>query len=184
MPSQFDKITDRRPTSSVKWNFYDEDVLPMWVADMDFPAPPPILGALHGAVGHGVFGYEWPSQELLAEVSGRMARLYEWDVDAEDVVPIPGLVTGFNLAARIVCAPGEGILTQPPVYFPFLSAPENTNLNLSMCMTFYLCFLAFLIILSYSLQYSGKFFSTKIPRSISDGFSFFAFDPMDVVVFL
>jgi len=132
MPSDFDKIVDRRPTASVKWNLFDVDVLPMWVADMDFPAPPPILGALHGAVGHGVFGYDWPSQKMLGEVAGRMKRFYDWDLTHEDIVPIPGLVTGFNLAARIVCAPGEGILTQPPVYYPFLSAPENTDLKLQM----------------------------------------------------
>lgn len=132
MTSEFDKIIDRRPTSSVKWGLYPEDVLPMWVADMDFSAPGPILGALHGAIGHGVLGYEWPSQELLAEVAGRMSRLYQWDVSAEEVVAIPGLVTGFNVATRIVCAPDEAILVQPPVYFPFLTVHENTGRKVQM----------------------------------------------------
>ena len=127
MPSQFDKILDRRSTNSTKWNAFAEDVLPMWVADMDFAAPSPILGALHGAIGHGVLGYEFPQKNLMESVAQRMQKLYGWDVKAEDVVPIPGLVTGFNIAARITCQPGDGILVQPPVYYPFLNVQGNTG---------------------------------------------------------
>jgi len=128
MPSQFDKILDRRASSnSIKWHLFDEDILPMWVADMDFAAPPPILGALRGAIGHGVLGYEFPSKQLRQNVAERMKKLYAWDVKAEDVVPVPGLVTGFNIAARITCQPGEGILIQPPVYFPFMKVQKNTD---------------------------------------------------------
>ena len=127
MPTDFDKVIDRRSTNSVKWNEYTEDVLPMWVADMDFAAPPAILGALHGAIGHGVLGYEIVSEKLRASVAERMQRLHNWDVKPEDVVPIPGLVTGFNIAARITCQPGDGILIQPPVYFPFMKVQKNTG---------------------------------------------------------
>ena len=128
MPSEFDKILDRRASSnSIKWHLFDEDILPMWVADMDFAAPPPILGALHGAIGHGVLGYEAPSKQLSQNVAKRMQKLYDWDIKADDVVPVPGLVTGFNIAARITCQPGEGILIQPPVYFPFLKVQKNTD---------------------------------------------------------
>ena len=127
MPTDFDKIIDRRPSNSVKWNVFPKDVLPMWVADMDFAAPPPILGALHGAIGHGILGYEFPHKELMESVAQRMQKLYGWDVKAEDVIPVPGLVTGFNIAARITCQPGEGILVQPPVYFPFLGVQERTG---------------------------------------------------------
>ena len=127
MPSQFDKIIDRRPTNSVKWNAFPEDVLPMWVADMDFAAPPAILGALHGTIGHGVLGYEFATKKLTESVAQRMQKLYDWDIKAEDVVPVPGLVTGFNIAARITCQPGDGILIQPPVYFPFMKVQKNTG---------------------------------------------------------
>lgn len=127
MPSKFDEIIDRRSSNSIKWNAFAEDVLPMWVADMDFAAPPPILGALHGAIGHGVLGYEFPQASLMQSVAERMQRLYGWDVKAEDVVPVPGLVTGFNIAARITCQPADGILIQPPVYFPFMKVQANTG---------------------------------------------------------
>lgn len=128
MPSQFDKIIDRRTNSnSIKWHAFDEDVLPMWVADMDFAAPQPILDALQKTLEHGVLGYEFPQKPLMKEVAQRMQRLYNWDVTAEDVIPVPGLVTGFNIAARIGAQPGEGILIQPPVYFPFMKVQKNTG---------------------------------------------------------
>ncbi|MFZ5820575.1 MAG: MalY/PatB family protein [Chloroflexota bacterium] len=128
MPCNFDAITDRRASNSIKWRRYPEDVLPMWVADMDFPAPPPVLEALRRAVEHGVFGYEMPSRELSAAVAARMEALYNWRVEPEMVVAIPGLVSGFNAAAWTVCAPGEGVLMQTPVYFPFLKVHENVGL--------------------------------------------------------
>ncbi|MBT4841915.1 MAG: putative C-S lyase [Anaerolineae bacterium] len=127
MTANFDEILDRRATNSVKWNAFAEDVIPMWVADMDFAAPPAILGALHGAIGHGVLGYEFAQESLMESVAKRMQKLNGWELTAEDVIPIPGLVTGFNIAARITCKPGDGILVQPPVYYPFLNVQENTG---------------------------------------------------------
>jgi cystathionine beta-lyase len=128
MPFDFDSITDRRASNSLKWRRYPEDVLPMWVADMDFPAPPPVLEALRRAVEHGVFGYEAPSRALLETVAARMEALYNWRVAPEMVVAIPGLVSGFNAAARTICQPGEGVLIQTPVYPPFLKVGENVGL--------------------------------------------------------
>lgn len=128
VPFNFDLDIDRRSTNSIKWNKYPKDVLPMWVADMDFPAPPPVLEALHKAVEHGVFGYEIPSPALMETVAARMDRLYGWKIEPEMVIATPGIVSGFNAAARAVCAPGEGILMQPPVYFPFLKVHENVGL--------------------------------------------------------
>ena len=126
MPTNFDKVLDRRSSNSIKWNAFPEDVLPMWVADMDFAAPQPILDALQATLDHGVLGYEFKVNQLRANVAERMQRLYNWDVSAEDVVLVPGLVTGFNIAARIACQPGDGILIQPPVYFPFMKVQKNT----------------------------------------------------------
>ncbi len=128
MPYNFDQIIDRRHTNSVKWTTYPADVLPMWVADMDFAAPPPILDALRRTVDHGVLGYEFPRRALLEAVAGRMEHLYGWHVDPDAVIPVPGLVTGFNIAAAIVSSPGDGILLQPPVYFPFFKVSENLGL--------------------------------------------------------
>lgn len=127
MPTNFDKVIDRRASNSIKWNAFPEDVLPMWVADMDFAAPQPILDALQATLEHGVLGYEFKTDVLRANVAKRMQKLYNWQISAEDVVPVPGLVTGFNIAARITSKPGSGILIQPPVYFPFMKVQKNTG---------------------------------------------------------
>jgi len=128
MPTNFDQIIERRGSNSLKWQKYPEDVLPLWVADMDFAAPEPILRALRQKVDHGIFGYEMPSKQLAETVAARMKKLYGWRVLPESVVATPGVVAGFNLAARVVCTAGQGILVQPPVYPPFLSVHTNTQL--------------------------------------------------------
>ena len=128
MPYNFDTIIDRRASDSIKWTKYPGDVLPMWVADMDFLTPKPILDALHTALEHGVLGYELASPALLESVAARMYKLYQWEIDPDMVIATPGIVSGFNAAARAVCSPGEGILMQPPVYFPFLSVHENVGI--------------------------------------------------------
>lgn len=119
MPYNFDQIIDRRNTNSIKWNAYPEDVLPLWVADMDFAAPEPITRALQKAIEHGIFGYEIPNKALLESVAARMKTLYNWDVAPESVVAVTGLVSGFYAAAQTLCRPGDGYLIQPPVYMPF-----------------------------------------------------------------
>lgn len=125
----FDTWPDRRASNSLKWNRYGMDVLPMWVADMDFPAPLPVLEALHKAVAHGVLGYEMPPLSLLETVAARLERLYGWKVGPEMVIAVPGLASGFNAAAWAVCMPGEGVLVQTPVYPPFLMVSENVGLT-------------------------------------------------------
>ena len=129
MKYNFDNIIERRTTNSIKWNKYPEDVLPMWVADMDFASPQPVLDAIQEKLPQGALGYEKPSQALLESVAARMDRLYGWKIEPDMVVATPGVVSGFNAAAKAVCGPGEGILMQPPVYFPFLSVHENLGLT-------------------------------------------------------
>jgi cystathionine beta-lyase len=119
----FDCFPDRRPTESIKWNKYEPDVLPMWVADMDFVSPEPVVRALRERVEHGVFGYPRDMPELRQVIVERMQALHGWLITPEDVVLIPGVVTGFNLACQAF-ASGEGVLVQTPVYPPFLSAPQ------------------------------------------------------------
>ena len=125
--TNFDIIPNRRnPNNLNKWMWYPKDVLPMWVADMDFPAPKPILNALQKAVDHGVLGYELPSQVLKETVAARMDYLYSWKVKPESVVAVTGIVSGFSVAARIACTPKKGVLIQTPVYNEFHEVKNNT----------------------------------------------------------
>lgn len=132
MPQDFDRLIERRGTHSDKWRAFPEEVLPLWVADMDFAVPPAVQAALQARLEHGIFGYEGPSFELLEVVAGRMQRLYNWQVTPEMVLAIPGVVTGFNLAALSTCKPGQGLLVQSPVYPPFLQVHANIGLHLQV----------------------------------------------------
>ncbi|MFT3759774.1 MalY/PatB family protein [Thauera sp.] len=130
----FDRIIDRRSMPGEKWGRYaGRDVLPLWVADMDFAAPPAVIEALHRRIDHGVFGYTdaWPSLEQ-AVVEG-LRREHGWTIEADWLVWLPGVVTGFNLACLLAGEPGDGVLTATPVYPPFLSAPANTGRVLQRC---------------------------------------------------
>ncbi|WP_028455998.1 MalY/PatB family protein [Chitinilyticum litopenaei] len=115
---------DRRLTASLKWDKYrDRDILPLWVADMDFAAPPAVLAALHERIAHGVLGYGNPPESLPAAFIDYAARHYGWQIDPDWLVWLPGLVQGLNLACRAVGEPGDAVLTATPVYPPFLRAP-------------------------------------------------------------
>jgi cystathionine beta-lyase len=127
--TNFDIVPNRRnPNNLNKWTGYPKDVLPMWVADMDFPAPKPILNALHKAVDHGVLGYESPSKALKETVAVRMDRLYGWKIKPEAVVAVTGIVSGFSVAARIACTPKKGMLVQTPVYNEFHEVKNNVGI--------------------------------------------------------
>ena len=129
MTCDFDQRIDRRRSESLKWHYYDEDVLPMWVADMDFRSPEPVIRALHERVEHGVFGYGTPPPELREVIVDRLQRLYGWQVSPEALVFPPGVVTGFNLVCHAVASPGDGVLIQTPVYYPILDAPASAGLT-------------------------------------------------------
>lgn len=127
----FDHPPDRRDSASLKWDKYaSRDILPMWVADMDFPAPPAVLSALRERLDHGVLGYTLPPQELAAVMGEQLARRYNWQVEPQWLVWLPGLVTGLNVACRAVGRPGDGVLTTTPIYPPFLSAPQQSDRQL------------------------------------------------------
>lgn len=121
----FDTELDRRNSDSAKWNFYDEDILPLWVADMDFLSPQPIVDALRARIDHGVFGYANEPLHLRKLICARMEKLYQWRVTPEQILFIPGLVSGLNLIARSSDERGSGILVNTPIYPPFLTAPTN-----------------------------------------------------------
>ncbi|MBP1716172.1 MAG: putative aminotransferase [Deltaproteobacteria bacterium] len=118
-----DTVRERRGTDSAKWGKYGDEVLPLWVADMDFPAAEPILQALHQRVNHGFFGYARPTGELCRTICERLMRLYRWEVKEEEIFFLPCLVAGLNLSYLAFSGPGEGILAQPPVYHHFLKDP-------------------------------------------------------------
>ena len=129
MAYNFDRVPNRRiPGVLNKWTFYPKDVLPLWVADMDFPAPKPILDELRKAVNQGVLGYELASTTLLETVATRMDRLYGWKVKPEWIVPVTGIVSGFNVAARAFSSPKKGYLVQPPVYNEFHEVKNNVGI--------------------------------------------------------
>lgn len=92
MPKNFDRDIDRRNSDSIKWNLYDKDTLPMWVADMDFSAPPGVIQALQSRVEHGVFGYAGDPAELRKVIVNRFAQKYNWGIKPEDIVFTPGVV--------------------------------------------------------------------------------------------
>jgi cysteine-S-conjugate beta-lyase len=121
----FDQITNRRGTHCVKHDLFDEDVLSMWVADMDFPSPQPVVEALQARAAHGVFGYTRENPELRELLCQRMAERFDWQITPGQIVILPGVISAFNVAIRAFGEPGGNVLMQPPVYPPFLTAPGN-----------------------------------------------------------
>jgi len=126
--SGFDQPIDRRNSDSIKWGKYaGRDVLPLWVADMDFAAPPAVVATLSERIAHGVFGYGHPLPSLTESVLAHLVSEYSWTIEAEWIVWLPGLVTGLNVACRAV---DGDVLTATPIYPPFLSAPRFSGREL------------------------------------------------------
>ena len=125
----FDRVIDRRSTDSSKWRKFPTDVLPLWVADMDFPSPPAVVRALHARVEQGFFGYLTEHNDLPEVVAERVAKRYGWRVNPDAVVTLPGVIAGFNQALRALTSPGDGMLIQTPVYPPILRSAGNHGLR-------------------------------------------------------
>lgn len=126
MQFDFDKIIERRGTGSEKWiKFEGRDILPLWVADMDFASPPAVTEALAERVKHGVFGYAQPTPSLLETIVRMCESRYGWKIDPEWIAWLPGLVSGLNVTCRAIGEPGDAVMSSTPVYPPFLSAPRN-----------------------------------------------------------
>jgi cystathionine beta-lyase len=119
----FDQVIERRDTDSAKWGMYPRDVIPLWVADMDFRSAEPIIQALRLRSDHGVFGYNRTLETLVHLLRDRMRQLYQWEIREPEIILLPGIVTGINVAIQAYTSPGEGVLAQPPVYFHFLRDP-------------------------------------------------------------
>jgi cystathionine beta-lyase len=126
MTFDFDTVIDRSASDSRKWRKYaGRDVIPLWIADMDFAAAPAIRDALHRRVDQGVFGYGAALPSLTEAVVGYCARHYGWKIEPNWIVWLPGLVTGLNLAAGAIGEKGDAVITATPIYPPFMSAPKN-----------------------------------------------------------
>lgn len=113
--------------ASQKWHRYDAEVLPLWVADMDFRSPPAVVDALKARVEHGVYGYGEVPATLTETLSQWSARHYDWPIDADWQLWLPGVVPALHFAAMALTQPGEGVLTIAPIYPPFLAVAERTG---------------------------------------------------------
>jgi cystathionine beta-lyase len=131
----FDALIERRGSWSSRWEKYPAGVIPLWVADTDFRAPPPVLEAMQRRIAHGIFGYSVPPAELRDAVIERMQRLYAWRVEPAWVVFVPGIVPGLHLAARHLLRPDQHGLVPTPVYHHLkrslvLAGREHTDVPL------------------------------------------------------
>ncbi len=128
MTFDFETPLQRLGTDSQKWQKYgDRDILPMWVADMDFVSPPAVLQALHERVSHGIFGYARPVKSTVDALVEAMSSRYGWTIDPSWIVWLPGLVVGLNVTAQAFADAGDEILTLGPVYPPFMTAPKHSG---------------------------------------------------------
>lgn len=129
MTFDFDAPLDRHHTGSTKWSRYAEDVLPMWVADMDFAVAPKIVAALQERLAHPVFGYAAAGQRLRERIVAHCEAHYGWSIAAEEIVFLPGVEPGFNMALKALARPGAGVVVNTPVYRPMLNAPGHWDLE-------------------------------------------------------
>ena len=138
MRYDFDKIIDRRQTGSTKWdgsilkNLYgDEDVLPLWLADMDFECPEPLVEALKNRAAHPIYGYTSRLPSYYEAVAGWMGRRHRFEVETDWFVYIPSVVSALNIALNIVCEKDDKVIIQTPTYQPFARSIESNGLRVS-----------------------------------------------------
>ncbi|HEX7476137.1 MAG TPA: PatB family C-S lyase, partial [Dehalococcoidales bacterium] len=132
MKYDFDIICDRKNTNCAKWDavkslFGSEDVIPMWVADMDFPVADPIVEALKQRAEHPFYGYTQPGPGVVDAVVERMKKKFNWQIQPEWVVFTPGVIPALNVAVRMLTRPGDEIVLQQPVYFPFFGVVTGSG---------------------------------------------------------
>lgn len=128
MKYNFDEIIPRRGTNSYKWDSAgDADVLPMWVADMDFRTAPPVVEALRKRVEHGIFGYVRVPDAYYAAVTNWFARRRDWQIEKEWIIYTTGVVPALSAVIKALTAPGDKVMVQTPVYNCFFSSIRNNG---------------------------------------------------------
>lgn len=133
MKYNFDEEINRRNTDSVKWDECPENVLPLWVADMDFKAAPAIREALEKRVAHGVYGYSFPRKEFYEAFVSWFKRRHDWEIKPEWMIVTPGIVPALSAIVMAFVKPGEKVLIMPPVYNCFFSSVRNNGCILAEC---------------------------------------------------
>lgn len=128
----FDQPVERRHTNSTKWDsnaalFGRDDVLDMWVADMDFPCPEPVVAAIRKRAEHPIYGYTFPHESLYQAIVDHLDRYYGWRVKKEWIVFTAGVVNGLYSAVQAFSHPGDEVIVQPPVYYPFYASIRETG---------------------------------------------------------
>lgn len=129
----FDQAISRKNTDCAKWDaaeyiFGEKDIIPMWVADMDLPIAEPITEAIHKRAEHALYGYSMPLPASTAEaVVGRMKRKYNWEIESAWIVLTPGVVPALNAAVKAYTIPGDYVIHQGPVYYPFWSVIQDNG---------------------------------------------------------
>ena len=135
MAVNFDEIIDRKGTSCLKYDFaqkrgYPADVLPFWVADMDFRAPQVVIDAIKKRTDHGILGYTNFTEEYEAVIADWMTRYHNWTPANGSLVITPGVVFAISMAITAFTEPGDAIIIQQPVYYPFGATIKNNGRQL------------------------------------------------------
>jgi cystathionine beta-lyase len=135
MNYDFNQLINREGTSSVKYDlreaiFGREDVIPMWVADMDFPVPPFVADAVRKRAEHPIYGYSIIPESYYQAIINWQKKRYGWEIEKDWILFSPGVVTGLNIIVQAMTEPGDQIIVQPPVYFPFFSSVNNNGRKL------------------------------------------------------
>ena len=130
----FDEVIDRSQTDSTKWRklrdqYNEPDLLPMWVADMDFKVAEPISNALEKRANHGIFGYVYPHESFYLTFIDWVQKRHGWKIEKDWILVLPGVISGLNLSARVLAKEGENMILQSPVYPPFYRVIENNHRN-------------------------------------------------------
>ena len=126
-PYNFDQIIERKDTHSIKWDLFGENVLPLWVADMDFASPPEIISAVKKRLDHPIFGYQSKDKELLEIICNWVFSHHGWQIRPEEILLIPGVVAGLNWAVHSNLKSEDSVIFQTPIYFPFYKISENNQ---------------------------------------------------------
>lgn len=146
MKFDFDTVIPRQNTGSAKWDFVvkdgvrvqsdesstehgDRQLLPLWVADMDFECPPQVIEAMHTRLDHGIFGYSMPMHGYFNSITDWVSTNYNWEVDRDWIVLSPGVVPVMNMLMMTFAKPGDKVLIQGPVYYHFMRAPTNHGID-------------------------------------------------------